>query len=74
MLDHRKPVRDQALCQKRHIPVEGNIDQVSNPVLENNMAKKKYIFISTYMYFGDHSMMYDVYHIILGFLVPALFS
>ena len=41
MLDHRKPVRDQALCQKRHIPVEGNVGQVSNPVLENNMAKKK---------------------------------
>lgn len=38
MLDHRKPVQDQALCQKRHIPVEGNVDQVSNPVLENNMV------------------------------------
>ena len=51
MLDLRKPVQDQALCQKRHIPVEGNIDQVSNPVLENNMAKKiRNIFISTYMW------------------------
>ena len=51
MLDHRKPVRDQALCQKRHIPVEGNVDQVSNPVLENNMAKKKkkYIHINLYV-------------------------
>ena len=44
MLYHRKPVRDQALCQKRHIPVEGNVDQVLNPVLENNMAKKKEIY------------------------------
>ena len=52
MLDHRKPVRDQALCQKRHSPVEGNVDQVSNPVLENNMAKKKkkkYIHINLHV-------------------------
>ena len=36
---------------KRHIPVEGNVDQVSNPKRrENNMAKKiRNIFISIYM-------------------------
>ena len=36
---------------KRHIPVEGNVDQVSNPVLENNMAKKKkkYIHINLHV-------------------------
>lgn len=45
MLDHRKPVRDQALCRKRHSPVEGNVDRVSNPVLENNMAEKKMKYI-----------------------------